>query len=176
MKCPVCETEIRSEWKVCPQCAVPLTTNTPQNQTSQPQANQQPDRIKWSLLLIVIPVFAFFIYLNFSQEPRTVNGSTKPAPSPIVKKQVPSVSFSNVTFRNEHGFIKIIGEATNNSDTNYSGIIATLTFYDDNGSVLNSAPITILNISAGATKTWDSIVPEFSSKPARYKIQVDGGH
>lgn len=184
MKCPSCETEVQSEWKVCPHCAVPLHHDVNLKQENPPNLQQPPNTETHSnnskiVSAIMIPLLVFFAYLLFSsQSPlsTTMPKTTSTTSAPVIEKQTPSISFSNVTFRNEHGFIKIIGEATNNSSKNYNSIIATITFYDESGAILNSAPIVIGNLSSGNTKTWDALTPDFSKNPAKYKIQVDGGY
>jgi|GEM_PF-2275447 len=87
----------------------------------------------------------------------------------------PAFAYANVSSRREeYGGFRIIGEITNNSGRSFQIASFTLSVYDSNGRLVDTAPIVISNFAAGRTKSFDAHV-ETLPEGWEFKIDFENG-
>jgi hypothetical protein len=83
------------------------------------------------------------------------------------------IVFSNITIKESSIFKNIIGEATNNSNKECKDVTARITFYNQNGSIIDSSDILIAKIPSHGKIVWSTMVEQFKETKYTYKIQVE---
>ncbi len=86
--------------------------------------------------------------------------------------------YKNVHFKDSGvGYIKVIGEMTNNSGKDYLLAHFRISVYDEDDNLLESELIIISNFSNGQTKTFEGyIYTDYDlSQMSKYKIEFDSG-
>jgi len=79
--------------------------------------------------------------------------------------------YGNVSSRRpEYGGFRVIGEITNNSGRTYQMATFTLSIYDSNRRLVDTAPILMMNFAAGATKSFDAYV---ETLPSGWDFKID---
>lgn len=95
--------------------------------------------------------------------------------SPSTAEPAPAFVYANVSSRHEeYGGFRIIGEITNNSGRNLQIASFTLSVYDSNGRLVDTAPIVISNFATGRTKSFDANV-ETLPESWEFKIDFENG-
>ncbi len=85
---------------------------------------------------------------------------------------IKDITTSNISIKNEYGIVSVLGEIKNNTNKTAKIIYITITFYDKNDRIINTAVDTQGNLSPGQTKTFDAR-GIYSSAFSRYKIDID---
>lgn len=83
------------------------------------------------------------------------------------------ISNLSVEFESMLGMTTIQGEITNNSGKSYEACIFKMSFYDDNGKLLGTADVSVMNFNKGETVTFDSFSDKDLRKTSKYKIRLD---
>ena len=89
-----------------------------------------------------------------------------------LESSIKDMTTSNITIKNEYGIISVLGEIKNNTEKTAKIIYITVTFYDKNGRIVDTAVDTQGNLSHGQTKTFNAR-GIYSSNFSKYKIDID---
>ena len=84
--------------------------------------------------------------------------------------------YKNVNFKSTDYGVDVIGEIINQSNKYLQFSSFTLSVYDENDKLLDTAPIIIMSFSPGMTKSFQtSLLQTSNNQIALYKIQFDSG-
>jgi len=82
------------------------------------------------------------------------------------------VTYSNISISKSSGTIRVLGEITNNTNSNIPILWITVSFYDSNGRLLDTATDTQANLGPHATKTFEAMGLD-PGNYKDYKVQID---
>lgn len=82
------------------------------------------------------------------------------------------VSYSNISISKSSGTIRVLGEITNNTNSNISILWITVSFYDSSGKLLDTAVDTEANLGPHDTKTFEAMGLD-PGNYKDYKVQID---
>jgi len=83
--------------------------------------------------------------------------------------------YDNISFRDFVGMTEIIGEMTNDTGQDYSLANFMVSVYDDEGKLLATSYINMMNFEHGETKTFTGLVDINVGQVKQYRIQYESG-